>query len=71
VSKVRSDPFKEDEESYANFKNPFPMSVKAMQNIFSYAGIAEDARAACCALPLGSFKGWNRISGGSLGGRVF
>jgi hypothetical protein len=48
-----------------------PMSVKAMQNIFSYAGIAEDARAASCAVPLGSFKGWNRISGGSLGGRVF
>jgi hypothetical protein len=53
------------------FRLMTPMSVKAMQNIFSYAGIAEDARAACCALPLGSFKGWNRISGGSLGGKVF
>ncbi|MDD5140242.1 MAG: hypothetical protein PHY43_08300 [Verrucomicrobiales bacterium] len=47
-----------------------PQGVRALKNILTGAGISADVDALACQ-PMGSFTGFNRISGASLAGRVF
>lgn len=52
------------------FRQVSAAALRATENLLRDSGSDYDA-AALRALPLGSFTGFNRISEGSLGGRVF